>query len=61
MPLYQLKCNKCLNLYEVTMDLKTKEKFNKGKTYKKCPECGSKLKSVICPVRLSSERACFGY
>ena len=61
MPLYQLKCEKCLEYYEVTMDLATKEKFDKGGTWKRCPVCGEKLVSVICPVRLSSERACFGY
>lgn len=61
MPLYQLKCEKCKAYYEVTMNLTTKDRFDKGVTWKRCPDCGEKLVSVICPVRLSSERACFGY
>jgi predicted nucleic acid-binding Zn ribbon protein len=60
-PLYQLKCEKCIEFYEVTMDLATKDKFDNGETSKKCPKCGKKLSPVMCPVRLSSERACFGY
>ena len=43
MPLYELGCKKCNVKYEVTMSLKEKDAYDKGKTYKKCPHCLSKL------------------
>ena len=59
--LYEVECKTCRRCYEVTMSLETKKRFDTGKVYKKCPECGRKLSPVISLVRLSSERACFGY
>jgi predicted nucleic acid-binding Zn ribbon protein len=61
MPLYQVKCEKCGEFYELTMPLATFDRFNSGEETKECPECGGGLKTVICPVRLSSSRCCYGY
>jgi phage FluMu protein Com len=43
MPIYELECPKCGEVYEVLMDLKTKEDFDSQKVSKKCPICCGRL------------------
>jgi len=52
MPSYQMWCEKCHEPYEVTMKLAVFEEFSEGKIYKRCPECKTKLKNLICPPKL---------
>lgn len=60
MPLYILECRNCQTYYEVTMSLELKERFDKQKRKKKCPDCGKTLKNVMCAPRLSSQRCTVG-
>lgn len=47
MPLYELQCRKCKRIFEVTMTLDDKDKYEKGLIYNKCPVCKYKLIPII--------------
>ena len=48
MPLYDLNCPECGEIFEVLMNLEAKNAFDEGKITKECPNCPKKsLQSVI--------------
>lgn len=51
-PLYQYICDKCLYPYEIQMTLKDKDKVASGEEEVKCPECGEKLRELMCPPKI---------
>jgi hypothetical protein len=50
-PLYQYWCDPCFEPYEIEMDLKTKDKYDRGKLKEslKCPKCETELTYLIAP------------
>jgi len=49
MPLYQFFCTPCFEYYEIQIDLKTKEKLDRGKKNPNCPKCEKELTYLIAP------------
>ena len=53
MPLYQYFCDPCFEYYEIQIDLKTKDKCDKGKEkLPSCPKCKKELTYLIAPPKL---------
>lgn len=52
MPIYQMWCEKCMEPYEVLMNLGELDEYDTGRLVIKCPVCGENMRKLICPPRI---------